>query len=237
MRNIPFFFLLLSLFSLDLSALSRSEQDTNLKWFLRYRIAETDTDKDGQISHAEAKADALNYWTFYRDLTNFNRADRDQSKTLSFDELKAFRYKEEAASLQKQADIYDEFVEDYSKDKISDVDWLMKNREVANSLMSNYEWLTANQASFTGISKSTWLSKNEALLDNIAANYFLILRKPQLGKMLSTRYPKHATRFVKEFGNYARSKQVVRNAKFNERRPSAAEVDRARKAPKRSLDR
>lgn len=231
------FFIAICFFSIiESNAQINKQNDTNLKWFINYRIMMTDTDKDGEISVKEIANDKSKLWSFYTVPQNFKFADKDESGTLSESELKAMRYREEGRALQNQADTYDKALDMYGFKNISSVQWLTENLHVANQLMPNYEWLENNKEKFNEISKSNWLGINDGIVTDIVNNHFLILRRPDLAKKLSTRYPRQTNLFMKSYLKYHKAKAAVKVAKPSSNgKLSKAEMEKASKAPKRSV--
>ncbi len=215
---------------------SKEKKDTYLKWFTNYRIMVTDTNKDGEISQEEIKSDKNNLWVFYSIPQNFKFTDKDGSGTLNTNELKAMRYREEGFSLQKQADDYDKVVEMYGFKSVSNIEWLKENEHVANKIMSNYEWLEDNKERFNAVSKTNWLGLHDDIVKDITNNYFLILRRPDLAKMLQTRYPRQMNMFVKSFVKYYNAKTKTRESNAKANKLSKAEMQKAAKTPKRGVN-
>lgn len=216
-------------------ASSTAQKDTYLKWFINYRVMSTDLDKDGEISQEEIAADKNKFWAFYAIPQNFKFTDKDESETLSSNELKAMRYREEGQSLQTQADDYDKLVEMYSFKSVSNIDWLKENPHVANKIMSNHEWLENNKGKFNAVAKTNWLGVNDNIITDITNNHFLILRRPDLAKMLQVRYPRQMNTFVKAFMQYHNARAMAVKNKPSGSKLNQSELEKAKNAPKRTV--
>jgi len=231
------FILAFCFFTQTIAAQGKAENDTYLKWFLRYRINKTDENKDGKISYAEIAADENKFWRYYLTPTNFEIADRDKSKTLDVNELKAMRYREEGNALQVQADQYDKWLGQFGKEKLGDLNWIKGNTALAAQLLANYEWHQNFPHLFNELSKSSWLGNNSNVLKSINSNYFLLIKKPQLAGTLYNRYPRHSIAFQKDLKNYYKSQIKIKKIDDTKsKKLSPAEVENAKKASKRTIN-